>query len=86
MRHQFTSREWSHINLGSNRKQKLLRFYRHWFLKESYVKAVGVGIGMNFLSLDFDVNQPLEGVVRSTQMRIDGILESSLKFEEQLLD
>lgn len=86
MRRQFTSREWSHIRLGRNRKEQLLNFYRHWCLKESYVKAVGVGIGMNLLSLDFNVDQPLSGIITSTQLQIDGKLEAPWRFEEQLLD
>lgn len=85
MRRQFTFREWGHIRQG-NRKDQLLNFYRHWCLKESYVKAVGVGIGMNLLSLDFNVSQPLNGIVTSTQLHINGKLEDSWTFEEQLLD
>lgn len=85
MRRQFTFREWGNIRKG-NRKEQLLNFYRHWCLKESYVKAVGVGIGMNLLSLDFNVSKTLKDIVTSTQLEIDGKLEDSWRFEEQLLD
>lgn len=85
MRRQFTSREWTNIRNG-DRKEQLKNFYRHWCLKESYVKAVGVGIGMNLLSLDFNVTQPLTGIVTSTLLEINGKPEDSWKFEEQLLD
>ncbi len=85
MRRQFTSREWTNIRNG-DRKEQLKNFYRHWCLKESYVKAVGVGIGMNLLSLDFNVSQPLTGIVTSTLLEINGKPEDSWKFEEQLLD
>ncbi|XP_059353266.1 L-aminoadipate-semialdehyde dehydrogenase-phosphopantetheinyl transferase-like [Daphnia carinata] len=85
MRRQFTYREWKNIRHG-NRKEQLKNFYRHWCLKESYVKAVGVGIGMNLLSLDFNVNEPISGIVTSTSLGIDGKLEESWRFEEQLLD
>jgi 4'-phosphopantetheinyl transferase len=85
MRRQFTGREWTNIRNG-DRKEQLKNFYRHWCLKESYVKAVGVGIGMNLLSLDFNVSQPLSGIVTSTLLEINGKLEDSWKFEEQLLD
>lgn len=85
MRRQFTNREWTNIRNG-DRKEQLKNFYRHWCLKESYVKAVGVGIGMNLLSLGFNVSQPLTGIVTSTLLEINGKLEDSWKFEEQLLD
>ncbi len=85
MRRQFTSREWGNIRHGDRRGQ-LLNFYRHWCLKESYVKAVGVGIGMNLLSLDFNVRYPLTGIITSTQLDKDGKLEDAWRFEEQLLD
>lgn len=85
MRRQFTKREWGNIRHGG-RKEQLMNFYRHWCLKESYVKAVGVGIGMDLLSLDFGISQPLSGIVTSTQLEIKGKIENEWKFEEQLLD
>ena len=85
MRRQFTSREWGNIRHG-DRKGQLQNFYRHWCLKESYVKAVGVGIGMNLLSLDFNVSHPLTGIITSTRLEKDGKLEDGWRFEEQLID
>ena len=46
---QFTDNEWKTIKgpLWSSDYDKISRFYRHWALKESYVKAIGVGITMD---------------------------------------
>lgn len=90
MRRQFTPREWGNIRLGTEEDQ-LANFYRHWCLKESYVKAVGVGITMDLLSLDFEVSEPLKPpggiVVTSTGLSVSGQPpETTWRFEEQLLD
>lgn len=85
MRRQFTNSEWKNIRCGTN-SEKLLNFYRNWCLKESYVKAVGVGININLQALDFIVQQPLQGVVTSTALKIDGVIEDAWYFEEQLID
>lgn len=90
MRRQFTSGEWANIRLkresGKELEEQLGNFYRHWCLKESYVKAVGVGITMDLLSLDFNVQEPLKGIVMSTTLSVDGQLDKRWRFEEQLLD
>ncbi len=89
MRRQFTIGEWANIrgNKGTL-EQQLGNFYRHWCLKESYVKAVGVGIGMDLLSLDFGVKEALNGsdILTSTTLSISGQLEKDWRFEEQMLD
>jgi phosphopantetheine--protein transferase-like protein len=59
MRRQFTPVEWSEITGRSGSEEdkaaapvhtdeaaQLRRFYQHWCLKESYIKAVGVGLGL----------------------------------------
>jgi len=86
MRRQFTANEWLQIKRGDLKKQ-LLNFYRHWCLKESYVKAIGVGITINLQSIDFTVyDDDLTSVVTSTKLRVNGVLEKDWQFEEQLLD
>lgn len=86
MRKQFTVNEWNNIKSGELRKQ-LANFYRHWCLKESYVKAIGVGITINLQSIDFTVcDDDLTSVVTSTKLRVNGALQNDWRFEEQLLD
>lgn len=85
MRRQFTLCEWKNIRRGANIEQ-LLNFYRNWCLKESYVKAVGVGIGINLQALDFVILQPLHGVVTSTTLKIENVADDAWYFEEQLID
>ena len=86
MRRQFTTGEWANIRVGSLEDQ-LLRFYRHWCLKESYVKAVGTGIAVDLQKIDFQVmHHNLEEAVASTTVKIDGFPADDWCFEEQLLD
>lgn len=86
MRRQFTAGEWTNIRQGDWKRQ-LQHFFRHWCLKESYVKAVGVGIGMDLLSLDFSVGEfDLTKIATSTKLKINGQLDDDWRFEEQLLD
>ncbi|PHT96387.1 hypothetical protein BC332_34687 [Capsicum chinense] len=44
MRRVMTPSEWEQINSCSTELDKNFMFYRFWCLKESYVKAIGVGI------------------------------------------
>ncbi|XP_074650723.1 L-aminoadipate-semialdehyde dehydrogenase-phosphopantetheinyl transferase-like isoform X2 [Tubulanus polymorphus] len=89
MSRQFTTMEWSFIRQPSSDWEQLRRFYRLWCLKESYVKALGVGIGfelqkINFLIRTSELNT--EFVVRDTQVMVNGILETDWIFEETMLD
>ncbi|KAJ3166611.1 hypothetical protein HDU88_003093 [Geranomyces variabilis] len=51
--HCFTPAEWRWIR--SNPASQLARFYRLWTLKEAYVKAVGVGLGLDLMRVEFEV-------------------------------
>ncbi len=57
MRRQFTPREWEAIRVGEEEEQQLRTFYRHWCLKESFVKADGGGLGWNLQRLNFVVSR-----------------------------
>ena len=41
MTRQFTESEWQAIRAPASEQQQLFNFYRHWCLKESYVKTIG---------------------------------------------
>jgi len=75
MRRQFTDDEWEQIG-GS-----LERFYQFWALKESYIKAVGIGLGFNLQRASFRF-------VDSTtaQVKIDGELKNDWDFQVVQLD
>ena len=52
MRRQFTSAEWEQIR---REEEQLKTFYRHWCLKESFVKADGRGLNWELQRLSFQV-------------------------------
>lgn len=90
MHRNFTHQEWRAINMGPTNKDKARIFMRHWALKESYVKNIGVGITLNLQDIDFYVNTralQMDHVTRDTRVRIAGIMmESDWLFEESMLD
>lgn len=91
MRKQFTDKEWKIIkgNEDDPDKEKLARFFRHWALKESYVKAVGTGLNLDLRTLNFTLgSERLEGghVETKTNLSIEGRNDDNWRFEESLLD
>ncbi|KAJ7370246.1 hypothetical protein OS493_033592 [Desmophyllum pertusum] len=56
MRKQFTAYEWQTIKSQPSEWKQLEMFYRHWCLKESYVKATGIGIGHDLQTVEFQIN------------------------------
>ncbi|KAK3841398.1 MAG: 4'-phosphopantetheinyl transferase superfamily [Linnemannia gamsii] len=71
---------------------QLKRFYRMWCLKESIVKALGVGIDFNLKSFEFDVQDDEETTKPTLSTRIQvhepspEFPEEGWSFEEALLD
>ncbi|KFO76284.1 L-aminoadipate-semialdehyde dehydrogenase-phosphopantetheinyl transferase, partial [Cuculus canorus] len=84
MKRQFTEAEWDVIKSMSNEWMQLDMFHRHWALKESFLKAIGVGIGFNLQRIEFHVS-PLEleigKVYKETKMLLDGDKEEDWIFE-----
>ncbi|XP_021236241.1 L-aminoadipate-semialdehyde dehydrogenase-phosphopantetheinyl transferase isoform X2 [Numida meleagris] len=89
MKRQFTEAEWHVIKSMNNEWMQLDMFHRHWALKESFLKAIGVGIGFNLQRIEFHVS-PLQmeigKVYNETQMLLDGEKEEEWTFEETRLD
>ncbi|OWF47055.1 L-aminoadipate-semialdehyde dehydrogenase-phosphopantetheinyl transferase-like [Mizuhopecten yessoensis] len=87
MRRQFTAEEWMLIRSPTTDKERLKLFFRLWCLKESYVKALGVGIGFEVGRLNF--NLPTlnidSSVISDTTLKIAGTPMPDWTFEEQLL-
>ncbi|NWI21629.1 ADPPT transferase, partial [Crypturellus soui] len=89
MNRQFTETEWSVIKSMNNEWMQLDMFHRHWALKESFLKAIGVGIGFNLQRIEFNVS-PLQleigKVYQETKMLLDEDKEEEWTFEETRLD
>ncbi|XP_053168093.1 L-aminoadipate-semialdehyde dehydrogenase-phosphopantetheinyl transferase isoform X2 [Hemicordylus capensis] len=89
MKRQFTDEEWRLIMSMSNEWLQLDMFHRHWALKESFIKAIGVGIGFDLQRIEFNVS-PLQLEVGKTYnktiMLLDGEEEKEWSFEETRLD
>ncbi|KAF9313390.1 hypothetical protein BG003_005254 [Podila horticola] len=104
-RDQFTSKELAFMSDASDAassassvssttsiNSQLRRFYRIWCLKESIVKALGVGIDFNLKSFEFSVQEEDETVkpILSTTVQVHETTpefsEEGWSFEEGLLD
>lgn len=89
MTRQFTAYEWSIIQSAGSEHQQLAMFYRHWALKESFIKAIGTGLGFNLQRVEFHLSaDPLtqSRALRRTKMYLDDEEEVDWIFEESLLD
>lgn len=88
MNRQFSADEWSCIRNAGNKHEQLAMFIRNWCLKESYVKAIGIGIRTNLQTLNFKIhtkNLKQDELVTDTELYVDGQKVEWL-FEEMLLD
>ncbi|CAG6004541.1 unnamed protein product [Menidia menidia] len=89
MTRQFTEYESSTIQSVGSEHQQLVAFYRHWALKESFIKAIGTGLGFNLQRVEFHLSPEvlMQGkVLRQTRMHLDEEEEEDWVFEESLLD
>lgn len=89
MTRQFTASEWSVIRSAGSEHRQLSTFYRHWALKESFIKAIGTGLGFNLQRVEFHLSsEPLahSRPVRKTTMHLDEEEQDDWVFEECLLD
>jgi 4'-phosphopantetheinyl transferase len=62
----FTEEEWLYIRRKP--EDELQEFYRFWALKESYVKALGVGIGFNLLRVSFTFSLAIAATTTTTTL------------------
>lgn len=84
----FSTTEWRTIKQCATEREQLASFMRHWCLKESYVKNIGVGITVDLRSISFDTKGELN---QSTTPRTDTTVEvhdpqPNWSFHEYLLD
>ena len=85
---QFTAGEWGAIRGREGRQEQLAMFFRHWTLKESYVKAVGSGLNLDLRSLNFRVarDEVEEGEVETGTRLLLESRAADWRFEESRLD
>ncbi|XP_061537555.1 L-aminoadipate-semialdehyde dehydrogenase-phosphopantetheinyl transferase [Phycodurus eques] len=89
MTRQFTPYEWRVILSAGSEQQQLSMFYRHWALKESFIKAIGTGLGFNLQRLEFHLSSEAlthARVLCQTRMHMDEEYDEDWLFEECLLD
>lgn len=89
MNRQFVESEWEYIKSFKDDWTQLQAFYRLWCLKESYVKAIGVGIGTESAeTMHFKINTFKMDLVKNCE---DSVLfvnnkQAPWSFNECLLD
>ncbi|KAI9197497.1 4'-phosphopantetheinyl transferase superfamily [Polychytrium aggregatum] len=81
----FSTREWQKIRAGNPSEATLMhRFACHWCLKESYTKALGVGLGLDFWKVEFlydgllSLDEPLQSRI---SVYVNGALQPGWIFE-----
>ncbi|KND05136.1 uncharacterized protein SPPG_08877 [Spizellomyces punctatus DAOM BR117] len=92
----FTHREWEYINdltSGNRDEERLHRFCQQWCLKESYVKALGVGLGLELERIEFRLSnskrlsdERVQAVDNDIVVLQDGKLQKEFKFELSYVD
>ncbi|XP_051782855.1 L-aminoadipate-semialdehyde dehydrogenase-phosphopantetheinyl transferase isoform X1 [Erpetoichthys calabaricus] len=89
MKRQFTDHEWKVIKSAGSELKQLEMFYRHWTLKESFIKAIGTGVGFNLQRIEFHLSTKqmnVEEEKKDTKLLLDGEQEDNWVFEECMLD
>ncbi|CAG8725110.1 11275_t:CDS:2, partial [Racocetra fulgida] len=95
LKDQFSDYEWSVITKPLQEIDQLHQFYRYWCLKESYVKAIGIGLALDLRTIEFHLSDKEEGTNLSenkktsrtrTKLYINNELKHQWKFEELYLD
>lgn len=88
MSRQFSPTEWSKIQSYDTEMEQIASFYRHWCLKESYVKNIGVGITVKLSDISFQTHSDLTigNLTTDTTLTVEGSLKDSFVFEETLVD
>lgn len=85
----FSAIEWNNIKNQRNEKDMLRAFMRHWCLKESYVKNIGVGITIDLRKISFAVKSDYDKnstAITDTTLAVDGIDMIDWTFEESLIN
>eukprot|EP01147_Barroeca_monosierra_P003969 gene3970-6426_t len=87
----FTLKEWQRIKRFPKSQRCLEEFYRYWSLKESYIKAIGVGLHLDLQRLEFTSDDALTSkspgtVVTDASGLLDGYPMLDWQFHQSYLD
>ena len=74
----YTANEWALVFAFGERARQMDEFYRLWTLKESLVKAIGLGLGFELQRAEFSYVPGREGV--EARVAIDGVPHSGWRF------
>ena len=66
--------------LSASEFTQLRKFYLHWALKESYIKAIGVGLGFELSRAEFRFLAGTSPVRENVQLFIDGVHQTRWSF------
>lgn len=85
---QFGDNEKNWLMSQKDLKDKLLAFYRIWCLKESFIKAIGLGLYFDLKKIDFVIRTKLDTenliqIINDSELLIDSVKENSFMFYEQ---
>lgn len=81
--------EWNTILALDSDEKKLFRFFRHWCLKESYMKGIGTGVRGDMRHISFKLGTPelsIDNPASDTVLEIDRVRCLDWAFHECLLD
>jgi len=88
LNNEFSEREKAYVLSQVNVRGRLLAFYRVWCLKESFIKAIGVGLSIGLKRIDFIIKSELKAdtnmAVDDSEIILDSIKIRNYKFYEQL--
>lgn len=95
-RRPFTRAEWATVEEATSDRQKCINFTRLWCLKESFIKAIGLGLAFQLQRIDFKFSDEhnlniststlRQTVLHDTIVRLDGRIASHWRFYETALD
>jgi len=74
----YTASEWALVHSRGGWAEQLAEFYRLWTMKESLVKAIGLGLGFELQRAEFSYVPGREGV--EARVAIDGLPHSGWRF------
>jgi len=85
LKDQFTSVEYKQIQKGieQGEMEGWTEFYRHWCAKESYIKALGIGLGFEPKRIGFSYSTPGQLELRG---EVDGKHASEWSFNLSMID